>query len=100
MPKVAIRFAESALADLEALRSWYTEQDAPEVGEHLLREIIDSIGALAEHPEMGRMVPEFDQPFLRELVRPPYRIVYRILSDEVIHIITIHHSARGPIGTL
>ena len=77
MPKVAIRFAESALADLEALRSWYTEQDAPEVGEHLLREIIDSIGALAEHPEMGRMVPEFDQPFLRELVRPPYRIVYR-----------------------
>ena len=26
---------------------------------------------------MGRIVPEFDQPFLRELIRPPFRIVYR-----------------------
>jgi hypothetical protein len=25
----------------------------------------------------GRIVPEFDQPFLRELIRPPFRIVYR-----------------------
>jgi len=77
MPKVAIQFAESALADLEALRSWYAEQGVPEVGERLLREIIESIEALAEHPEMGRIVPEFEQPFLRELIRPPFRIVYR-----------------------
>lgn len=26
---------------------------------------------------MGRMVPEFGQPFLRELIQPPFRIVYR-----------------------
>ena len=25
---------------------------------------------------MGRIVPEFDQPFLRELIHPPVRIVY------------------------
>lgn len=77
MPKVAIRFAESALADLEALRSWYAEQGVPDMGERLLREITESIEALAEHPEMGRIVAEFEQPFLRELIRPPFRIVYR-----------------------
>jgi len=26
---------------------------------------------------MGRVVPEFEQPFLRELIHPPFRIVYR-----------------------
>lgn len=77
MSKVAIRFADSALAELEALRLWYAEQGVPEVGERLLREIFESIDALADHPELGRIVPEFDQPFLRELIRPPFRIVYR-----------------------
>ena len=77
MAKVAIRLAESALADLESIRDWYAEQDVPEVGERLIGEIVASIEALADHPEMGRIVPEFDQPFLRELIRPPFRIVYR-----------------------
>ena len=77
MAKVAIRFAESTLADLESIRAWYAEQDAPDVGERLIGEIVTSIEALADHPDMGRIVPEFDQPFLRELIRPPFRIVYR-----------------------
>ncbi len=77
MAKVAIRFAESALADLEAIRAWYAEQGAPEAGNRLLGELVASIEALADHPDMGRIVPEFDQPFLRELIRPPFRIVYR-----------------------
>ena len=77
MAKVAIRIAEFALADLESMRAWYAEQDVPDVGERLISEIVASIEALADHPDMGRIVPEFDQRFLRELIRPPFRIVYR-----------------------
>ena len=77
MAKVAIRIAESALADLESIRSWYAEQEVPEAGERLIGEIVTSIETLADHPDMGRIVPEFDQPSLRELIRPPFRIVYR-----------------------
>jgi len=77
MPKAAIRFTESAIADLEALRLWYAEQDVPDVGDRFVREIITRVEALRDHPEMGRIVPEFDQPFLRELIHPPFRIVYR-----------------------
>jgi len=77
MAKVAIRIAESAFADLESIRAWYAEQGAPDVGERLLGEILAGIEALADHPDMGRIVPEFGQPFLRELIRPPFRIVYR-----------------------
>lgn len=71
MARAAIRFAESALADLESIRDWYAERDVPEVGERLIGEIVASMEALADHPDMGRIVPEFDQPFLRELIRPP-----------------------------
>ena len=77
MPKVSIRFAESAVADLEALKSWYSEQGVADVGDRLVEEIFTHIEALRDHPKMGRIVPEFGQPFLRELIHPPFRIVYR-----------------------
>jgi plasmid stabilization system protein ParE len=75
--KVAIRIAESALADPASIRAWYADQDVPEVGERLIADIVASIEVLGDHPDMGRIVPEFDQPFLPELIRPPFRIVYR-----------------------
>jgi plasmid stabilization system protein ParE len=91
--KVAIQFAESALADLESIRAWYAEQGVPEVGERLLGEIVTRIEALADHPDMGRTVPEFDQPFLRELIRPPFRIVYRREPKQV-RVVRVWRSER------
>ena len=77
MAKAAIRLAESAVSDLEEIRKWYAGQQVPEVGNRLVAEIIARIGTLSKHPEIGRIVPEFGQPFLRELIHPPFRIVYR-----------------------
>lgn len=93
MAKVAVRFAESALADLDSIRAWYAEQDVPAVGERLLDEIVASIAALADHPDMGRIVPEFDQPFLRELIRPPFRIVYR-RDPQYVRVVRVWRSER------
>jgi len=69
MATITIRFAESVVSDLEATERWYTEQGVPEVGGQLVTEIFGRIEALPDHPELGRMVPEFDQAFLRELVQ-------------------------------
>ncbi len=77
MAKATIRIAESALADLESIRTCYVEQAVPEVGGRLSGEIVASIEALADHLDMGRIVPEFDQRLLRELIRPTSRIAYR-----------------------
>ena len=73
---VAITFADSAVRDLEAIISYYTEQAVPQVGRRLVAEIVADIELLAEQPDMGRIVPEFELEFLRELIRPPFRIVY------------------------
>jgi toxin ParE1/3/4 len=77
MPGIAVTFAESALRDLEELRAWYAEQGVPEVGDRLTLEVFQQVEYLVDHPDMGRIVPEFNQPFLRELIHPPFRIVYR-----------------------
>ena len=77
MPAVSISFAESAIRDLEEVRTWYTEQGVPDVGARLVEEVFQRVQALADQPDMGRGVPEFGQPFLRELIQPPFRIVHR-----------------------
>lgn len=71
------------MADLEDIQAWYADQGVPEVGVRLVARIIDRVEALADHPELGRIVPEFDQPFLREIIHPPFRIVHRRDPDAV-----------------
>lgn len=93
MAKITVRFAESALADLESIRDRYVEQSLPAIAERLIGELVASIEALGDHPDMGRIVPEFDQPFLRELIRPPFRIVYRRDSKHV-RVVRIWRSER------
>lgn len=77
MPRVVISFAESALRDLEEIKAWYAEQGVADIGERLIAEVFQRVETLADHPDIGRVVPEFGQSFLRELIYPPFRIVYR-----------------------
>ena len=81
--KRRVTFANSAVDDLEAMRAWFAEQQAPDVGERLLREVVSQVERLAEFPESGRVVPEFGLAQLREVVHPPFRIVYRLVADRV-----------------
>ena len=93
MPSHLIHFTESATQDLEDILQYYAEQMVPHVGEKLVHEIINDIELLAGQPEMGRMVPEFEQQFLRELIRPPFRIVYR-REKKNIYIVRVWRSER------
>ncbi|AUB85193.1 type II toxin-antitoxin system RelE/ParE family toxin [Candidatus Thiodictyon syntrophicum] len=77
MSVARVSFAESALSDLAGIQEWYAEEGVPEVGDRLVAEIFERVEVLADHPDIGRVVPEFDQAFLRELIHPPFRIVYR-----------------------
>ena len=45
---------------------------------------------LEAFPSSGRTVPEYGVPLLRELVEPPYRIVYELFPDRV-EIVIIRH---------
>lgn len=89
----AVSFAESAVADLEDIRVWYAELGVPDVGERLLREVVLQTERLAEFPESGRVVPELGLPMLREIIHPPFRIVYRI-DTKRIRVVRVWRSER------
>jgi len=88
-----ITFSESAVTDLEDILAWYTDQRVPEVGKQQVSIIVQHVERLREQPEMGRIVPEFNNENLREIVRPPYRIVYRRQKSKI-SIVRIWRSER------
>jgi len=88
-----IVFSESAVTDLEEIREYYLEQQVPEVGHRFVREIIALIEDLPAHPDRGRVVPEFNQSRLRELIHPPFRIVYR-RAQQSLSIVRVWRSER------
>jgi len=91
--KVSITFADSAVSDLQNILAYYEEQSAPHIGKRLVAEIIDDIELLKKQPDMGRMVPEFELEYLRELIRPPFRIVYR-RDKKRVRIVRVWRSER------
>ncbi len=91
--KKRITFAASAVRDLESISSWYTNQQVPAVGEKLLKEIFSEVERLADFPESGRIVPEFGIANLREIVLPPFRIVYR-LDENRVRVVRVWRSER------
>lgn len=91
--QLKITFARSALSDLEKVFEFYNEQKIPDVGERLVKKVFEDIELLSEQPDMGRRVPEFDLKFLRELIRPPFRIVYRRDIDKI-RVVRVWRSER------
>jgi plasmid stabilization system protein ParE len=59
-------------------------------------ELISETDRLQEFPELGRIVPEYRNDDIREIVFRPYRIVYRVNHEnKICEIARVWHSARG-----
>ncbi len=75
------------------MRDWYTGQGVPDVGARLVGGVIERVEQISAFPESGRVVPEFETPWLRELIYPPFRIVYRI-DDDRVRVVRVWRSER------
>lgn len=49
-----------ALRDLEEIQAWYADQGVPHVGVRLVAELFGRVQSVVDHPELGRIVSEFD----------------------------------------
>jgi toxin ParE1/3/4 len=51
---------------------------------------------LNDHPEAGRIVPEYRNPRIREIIYRAYRNVYRLdFERQLVEIARVWHAARG-----
>jgi plasmid stabilization system protein ParE len=90
---VKIFISSSAFSDLENIKEHYAEEGVSHIGEQYVVSIIDHIQTLSGNPNIGRKVPEFDEEKIRELIHPPFRIVY-LREKTSIHIIRVWRSER------
>jgi plasmid stabilization system protein ParE len=90
---VKIVLSNSAFADLEDIKEHYSEREVTDIGLNTVLAILDRIEALNDHPKIGRVVPEFNDDSIREIIHPPFRIVY-LLEEQVIHIIRVWRTER------
>ena len=59
-------------------------------------ELIDRALAIGAFPELGRAVPEVNDPAVREVIYGPYRIIYEIFHNpDAIYVLRFWHGARG-----
>ena len=90
---VKVIWTDSAIQDLNDIGN-YIAKDSERYAEITVARLFNSVNILEEHPKAGKMVPEFEDELIRELIRGTYRIVYHIIDDFRIDIITVHNCAR------
>jgi plasmid stabilization system protein ParE len=74
----------------------YISVDSPDRAVAFGQFLLGSTKRLADFPELGRVVPEFDDPSIREIIVRSYRVIYRVdHADCRVDIARFWHGARG-----
>lgn len=90
-----LTWSPTARLDFRDLVGYIAEFD-PDAADKFGQSIFKAVERLPHFPESGRIVPEFNDPVIREIIQRPCRIVYRLKHEEQIaQIVRIWHAARG-----
>lgn len=73
-------------------------QDAPLYAQRVMDRLTKRSEQIAEFPESGRVVPEYEAPDIREVIERPYRIIYRIKTDQIDVLAVVHGAQLLPPG--
>lgn len=86
-------WSDNALSDIEEIAA-YIERDSLHYATLVTSGIFESANLIARFPRIGKKVPERNDPKLREIQVPPYRVIYNIINN-VATILTVVHSRRN-----
>lgn len=87
-----VRWTPQASDDLEAIAE-FISLDSPHYASIFVLDVFQAVERLELCPDSGRIVPEINERFIRELILGNYRIVYRTTATAV-EVLTVYHSAR------
>jgi addiction module RelE/StbE family toxin len=85
-------WSPQAVRDVQAIRE-YVANDSPGYAALVVRRLVASVERLKTFPLSGRVVPERHDDHLREVIVPPFRIVYRV-SSGLAEIVTVFRASR------
>ena len=87
-----IRWTAQAADDLDSI-ALFIAKDSAHYASLFVMDVLDAVQKLKDFPQSGRMVPEAEDPVIREVILGNYRIVYRT-NQELVEILTVYHGAR------
>ena len=88
-----INWTEQSIEDLINIAD-FIGKDSIKYSKIQIKRIRERARLLRDHPYLGRIVPEYENESIRELILGNYRIIHRIISKERIDILAVHHSAK------
>jgi len=88
-----IEWTPLAVQDLESIFE-YISKDSVFYAARQVDRLVNRVDVLESFPASGKIVPEFNDESIRELLEGNYRIVYKVTS-ETIFIARVHHSAKN-----
>jgi toxin ParE1/3/4 len=91
---VKVHWTHTAEEQLDSIYS-YIALHSKEYAQRMVDRITRRSWQIGEFPLSGRKVPEFESDKIREIIEPPYRIIYLIKSDQV-DIIAVLHTSMDP----
>ncbi len=86
-----IVWSPQAISDVEAIKA-YISRDSVHYARLVVERLIAAVERAGAFPESGRVVPEFGDPTIREILWRSYRLVYRVHGAEV-QVVTVFHGA-------
>ncbi|MBE9480900.1 MAG: type II toxin-antitoxin system RelE/ParE family toxin [Bacteroidetes bacterium] len=90
---VKIIWTDQAIEDINNIAE-FIAKDSEKYAKIQVERFFDRTETLINYPQSGRIVPEINNQAIRELIIGNYRIIYKIISQKRIDIITVHHSRR------
>jgi toxin ParE1/3/4 len=87
-----VRWTPQAADDLDAIAE-FISQDSPHYSSLFVLDILYAVDRLIQFPNSGRVVPEINDPLVREVILGSYRIIYRLRQD-IVEILTVFHGSR------
>jgi toxin ParE1/3/4 len=92
MGETEIDITESAWEDLTDIDDNISKY-SPKIARSLIIKFFNKFDLIATFPEMGRVVPEFNSPMIREIFQSKYRIIYYYKNQKV-EILRIIHGSK------
>ena len=85
---------DEATAHLESIYDYISLYYAKDTARNIINRLVARADELGDFPLMGRVVPELEDPEIREILERGYRIIYRVRDDNV-EILTVFHGSRA-----
>ena len=89
-----VSWTDSAKRDLRQIYD-YIAINSPYYAQKETVSIVTKADMIGTFPQMGRMVPELMDTSIREIILNPYRVIYRISTDDSVEILSIIHVKRN-----